>query len=92
MRNHNYDGAQLAALLFNTHPLPLVIERNDPEVWEEWDRLTAGLDRLTADGRAARLAELDAQPADVYTPHCVMAWREQVAGADDQANYAARSA
>jgi hypothetical protein len=58
MRNTNHRGALLAPILFNTHPQPLVIVRDDPEVWDEWDRLVAGLDRATADGRAARLAEL----------------------------------
>lgn len=58
MRNANRGGAQLAPILFDHHPLPLVIVRDDPEVWDEWDRLVAGLDRATADGRAARLAEL----------------------------------
>lgn len=78
-------GAPLAPVLFDYHPLPIVIERTDPEVWDEWDRITAGLDKLTADGRAARLAELDAAPTDIYQPHCVMRWREQVAGMDDMA-------
>lgn len=85
MRNTNHARAALAPLLFHTLPLPLVVYRDDLEVWDEWDRLTAGLDRLTTDGRAARLAELESKPADLYTPHCLMTWREQVAGMDEMA-------
>jgi hypothetical protein len=92
MRNANRGGAELAPILFDQHPLPLVIERHDPEVWDEWDRITAGLDKLTADGRAARLAELDSNPADLYHPHCVMRWREQVAAMDDMAGLPAGDA
>lgn len=32
------------------------VYRDDPDVWDEWDRLKAGLDRNTPDGRAAALA------------------------------------
>jgi len=31
--------------------------------------------------------EVPAVPADTYEPHCLMAWAEQVAGADDMASY-----
>jgi hypothetical protein len=72
MRSKSY-GESLAPLIYG-FDLPIVIVRDDREVWEEWARLATGLDRLV---------DLDAGTGEVYTPHCVMTWREQVAGMDD---------